>query len=126
MSAAVFTNAGRGLATARLAGSGTAPTYLGWGHGAVDLHDATASDTALFQAAAEARVSGTCTAQTQNTAFDTWQLVGTLTTATDQTIGEVGAFDASSAGTCTLHATFGAIPLLAGDQVTFTCRMTFT
>lgn len=84
----VYTYRARDLITSWLGGSAvTAPKAIGWGVNATNP-TAAASDVAPFQEAVEARVTGTATQATSTTANDTFQVVGTITSASGQTINE--------------------------------------
>jgi hypothetical protein len=93
----MFTKKGREIVAGRLTGAGS-PTQteaknLGWGIGA---GTASQNDVAPFQEAAEARVVGTSSLVTTTTANDTYQVVGTLTSASPQTITETFLSDTSA------------------------------
>lgn len=118
-----ITNAGLGIITNRIKGSGTSPDYVHWGTGTTA---AAVGDTALQTARAEARTQGTMTQQTTNTSNDTYQLVGTITAAgTTAAITEAGLFDASTNGNMLLRGTFDAINLQVGDGIQFTIKTVF-
>lgn len=120
----VLTNAGRAIITNLLSGlGGTVPKYLGWGTGtATPL----AADTALQTASSEARTSGTVSRTTVSVANDNYRIVGTITSTQTQAITEVGAFDASSAGNCYIHAVHSAINVVNNDSVQYTIDTQFT
>src|SRR5690348_15181478 len=117
MAAADFVvNGGKGLITALLVASTI--KYIGWGTSATT---AAATDTALGTAAAEARVAATQSQVTTTTANDTYQLVGTITSASGQTILENGVFDASTAGNMFAHHTYATgVGLATGDAIQHT------
>ncbi|MFF1284292.1 hypothetical protein ACFVY4_26570 [Streptomyces sp. NPDC058299] len=92
----VFTAKGREIVASRLIGatpSQTEPKNLGWGIGA---GTAAASDIAPFQEAAEARVVGTSSQVTTTSTNDTYQVVGTLSSGSSQTITETFLSDSAS------------------------------
>jgi len=118
--AAVVTNAGRAIATNRIkngATGATEPNFLGWGTGA---GTAVVVNTALNVASAEARVAGTSSQQLTTVANDTYRVVGTITSASAQSITNVMLFDASTGGNGFVHADFAAIPLAINDSIQFT------
>ncbi|MEU5596679.1 hypothetical protein [Streptomyces sp. NPDC020298] len=92
---AVVTAKGREVILNRLKGSGNEPLNLGWGNNPASLTEA-ATDVAMFKEAAESRVAGTSSLVTTSTSNDTYQVTGTFTSASGQTIAEVGLFDSSS------------------------------
>lgn len=96
--AAVVTAKGRDVMTGRLRGSTPTqaePLNLAWGNNPNTL-TATTSDVGLFKEAAESRVAGTSSQVTTTTAADTYQVTGTFTSASGQTIGEVALSDSAS------------------------------
>ncbi len=121
--ATVVTNAGATIVVNRLKGTGTEPAYIHWGTGA---GVAAKADTTLFTASAEARVLGTSSIVTTTTTNDTYQLVGTITSASAQTITNAGNFDASTAGNLDIHGDFAGIALAIGDAITFTIKHQMT
>ena len=119
--AAILTNTGIAkIINALNGGAHTAPQYLGWGTG---TNAAAASDTGLQTPSAEARVSGTKTVQTTNVTDDTYQVVGTITSASSQTISEVILNDASTSGNTYVRGVFTGIPLGNGDSIQFTAKI---
>lgn len=96
--------------------------WVGWGTGTA----AARSATALTTPAAEARVSGTPTTITTSQTGDTFKVTGTITSASGQTITEVGAFDALSSGNCDLYGSFTGVALSTGDSIAFTITCQFT
>ncbi|MEW2301986.1 hypothetical protein AB0958_18765 [Streptomyces sp. NPDC006655] len=92
----VLTRKGREIFTGRMIGATPTqaePKFLGWGIGAATAAN---SDVAPFQEAAEARVTGTSSQVTTTTTNDTYQVVGTLTSASSQTITEAFLGDSAS------------------------------
>lgn len=119
--AALVTNVGLGKIIAALNGDAhTPPVHIGWGTGSTTE---AATQTALVTPSAEARTSGTKSKQTTNTADDTYRVVGSITSASTQTIAEVGLFDASSAGSMYVRGTFTGIALANGDAIEFTINI---
>ena len=121
--ATVLANAGRAIITNRIKGSGTEPVYQAWGTGA-GTSDVT--DTTLFTEAAEARVSGTSSRVTTSVTNDTYQVVATIVSASDQTITNEGLFDASSAGNLFMKSDFTGVVLATGESIQFTNKVQFT
>lgn len=118
--AAVVTNAGRAVATNRIkngATGATEPNFLGWGTG---VATALVADTGLNTASAEARIAGTSSQQTTTVTNDTYRVLGTITSASVQSITNVMLFDAATAGNGFVHADFAAIPLAINDSIQFT------
>jgi len=119
--AALVTNVGITKIIAALFGDAhTPPTYVHWGTGSTTE---AVTDTALVTASAEARTNGTKTKQTTNTTDDTYQVVGSITSAGTQTIAEAGLFDASTAGNMYVRGTFTGIALAASDAIEFTIQI---
>lgn len=121
--ATVITNAGKDIVTNRIKGSGTEPNYVAWGTAA---GTAAATDTTLFTEAAETRVSGTSSRVTTTTTNDTYQVVGTLTSLSGQTITNAGLFDASVSGNLFLKGDFTGVALLTGESIQFTFKAQLT
>ena len=120
--AAILTNVGIAKVNNALnGGAHTPPQHVGWGTG---TDAAAAANTALQTPAAEARVSGTKTLQTVTVTDDTYQVVATITSASGQTISEVGLFDASTVGNMYIRGVFTGVPLANGDSIQFTIKNT--
>lgn len=84
----VYTRRARDLITSWINGGAvTIPKIVGWGNSAA-APTAAATDVAPFGEAAEARVTGTSSVVTTTTTNDTFQVVGTITSASGQTINE--------------------------------------
>lgn len=115
--ATVVTDVGMGIITNRIKGSGTEPNYLAWGTG---TNTAAAGNTALQTESAEARVAGTSTREETNVSNDTYRVVGTLTSASGQTIAEAGLFDASASGNCFVRGDFSGVALAQDESIEFT------
>lgn len=117
------TNAGLDIITNRMSAAGTEPKYVAWGTGA---GTAAVTDTTLFTEAAEARTNGTASRVTTTVTNDTYQVVGTITTLSNQTITNAGLFDAATVGNLYLKGDFTGIPLTTGDSIQFTIKTQFT
>src|SRR6185312_7740195 len=92
----VLTSKGREVVASRMIGASPTqaePKVIGWGVGAVN---AAVTDVALQQEAAEARVTGTSSLATTATTNDTYQVAGTITSASNQTVTEAGLFDSTT------------------------------
>ncbi|MFG3287269.1 hypothetical protein ACGF3G_00395 [Streptomyces sp. NPDC048179] len=118
-----FTSKGREIVASRLIGatpSQAEPKNVGWGIGA---GTAAATDIAPFQEAAEARVAGTSSQVTTSSTNDTYQVAGTLTSASSQTITETFLSDsASKPAATTLSA---AISTTSATSITVTSAAGF-
>jgi hypothetical protein len=123
--ATVVTNVGKAYAANKISNGNNAATanFIGWGTGA---GTAAVADTTIFTEAAEARVSGTQSRVTTTVTNDTAQIVGTLTSASGQTITNVGLLDASTSGNLCIHSDFAGLPLLTGDSIQFTIKWQFS
>lgn len=120
--ATLLVNTGRAIVTNRINSGGTIPQWIGWGTGAGTT---TGSDTTLFTEVGS-RVSGTVTQQTTATTNDTYQVVGTLTSGSSQTITNAGVFDAVSSGNLFVKGDFTGLALVSGDSIQFTVRVQFS
>ena len=116
----VFTTAGKGFVTSTLTSS--TGKYVAWGTGTTT---AAVTDTVIETESAEARVAGTQSQQTTTVTNDTYRVVGTLTSASTQTIGNAGVLSASTSGTLILHSNFTGVPLVSGDSIAFTFNLKF-
>lgn len=132
--ATVYTNQGKAITTALLRKLAQAEaSLLAWGTGA---GTAAATDTDLFAEAAEARVAGTSSQQTQTVANDTYQVIGTITNdqgGAAKTITNAGLTDTAKAAGAALPASkwlmkgdFAGIALNPNDSIQFTMRLTFS
>lgn len=95
---AVVTAKGREIIAGRMRGSTPTqaePLNLAWGQNPAGL-SAAATDVSLFKEAAESRVAGTSSIVTTTTPNDTYQVVGTFTAGSGQTIAEVALSDSAS------------------------------
>ncbi|MFE5037174.1 hypothetical protein [Streptomyces sp. NPDC056683] len=118
-----FTSKGREIVASRLIGatpSQTEPKNVGWGIGA---GTAAATDIAPFQEASEARVAGTSSQVTTASANDTYQVAGTLTSASSQTITETFLSDSASKPAATTLS--GAIATTSATSITVTSAAGF-
>lgn len=119
----VVNDLGRGQFVKYLAGVTAIPAnfYGSWGTGA---GTAAKADTTLFTEATETRVATTRTSQTTDTIVrHVWTLV---CNATGKTVTNAGVFDALTTGVLICKGDFTGVPLVAGDQITFTADITFT
>lgn len=121
--ATVVTNKGKEIYADRLMGSGTEPKYVAWGTGA---GTAAVGDTTLFTEAAESRTNGTSSKVTTSTTNDTYQVTGTITSLSGQTITNAGLFDAATTGNCFLKGDFTGVALLTGESIAFTIKAQLT
>jgi hypothetical protein len=111
----VITRTGDGVAAGRMIG--TTPTQLepknlGWGTGGVGTgapFTAAKNDVAPFREGAESRVAGTSSQATTTYTNDTYQVVGTITSASTQTITEVFLSDSASKPFSTTVAAGGVV-----------------
>ena len=121
--ATLLVNTGKAIVTNYLnGGAATQPKYVAWGTGAGTT---AATDTTLFTEVTP-RVSGTTTQQTTSTTNDTFQVVGTQTAGTSETITNAGLFDASTSGNLFVKGDFTGVPLNSGDSIQFTFRVQFS
>ena len=121
--ATLLVNTGKAIVTNYLnGGAATQPKYIGWGTGAGTTG---ATDTTLFTEVLP-RVTGTTSQVTNSTTNDTYQVVGTQTAGTTETITNAGLFDASTSGNLFVKGDFTGIPLNNGDSIQFTFKVTFS
>jgi hypothetical protein len=122
-----ITNAGRDIITNLLSGlGGTVPKYVGWGTGATGALE-TATSLSTESGDETPRATGTPTRQVITHANDTYQVVGTMTVATNpKTITNAGLFDADAAGNLFMLASFTGLALDVGDSIEFTFKAQFT
>jgi hypothetical protein len=96
------TRTGRAVISGRMIGSTPTqaePLNIGWGTGGVGTgspYTAGLTDVNAFGEAAENRVAGTSSQVTTTTTDDTYQVVGTLTSASAQTIAEALLSDSAT------------------------------
>ena len=117
------TNIGLGIITGLLASS--THKYVHWGTGATA---ADATQTALVTPSSdETRASGAQSQVTTSVTNDTYQVVATLTCASDaKAITEVGVFSAATGGSMYSRNAFDAINLAVGDSIQFTIKSQYT
>lgn len=121
--ATLLVNTGKAIITNYLnAGSATQPKYVAWGTG---VGTTAATDTTLFTEVLP-RVSGTTSQVTTSTTNDTYQVVGTQTAGTSETITNAGLFDASTSGNLFIKGDFTGVPLSSGDSIQFTFKCQFS
>jgi hypothetical protein len=124
--ATLLVNTGKAIVTNRVKNGSTGttePNYIHWGTGSGTT---SATDTGLFSPASEARVAGTSSIITTTTTNDTYQVVGTLTSSSAQTITNAGLFDAATGGNLFVKGDFSGIPLQANDSIQFTFKWQIT
>jgi hypothetical protein len=111
----VVTRKGREVITGRMIGTSPSqaePKQLGWGTGGVGTgspYTAAQTDVNAFDEAAETRVAGTSTQATTTTTNDTYQVVGTITSLSNQTIAEVLLSDSGTKPFATTVASGGVV-----------------
>ena len=121
--ATLLVNTGKAIVTNYLnGGAATQPKYVAWGTGAGTTG---ATDTTLFTEVTP-RVSGTTSQVTTSTTNDTFQVVGTQTAGTSETITNAGLFDASTSGNLFVKGDFTGIALNSGDSIQFTFKVQFS
>ena len=121
--ATLLVNTGKAIVTNYLnGGAATQPKYVAWGTGAGTTG---ATDTTLFTEVTP-RVSGTTSQVTTSTTNDTFQVVGTQTAGTSETITNAGLFDQSTSGNLFVKGDFSGIPLNNGDSIQFTFKVQFS
>ena len=121
--ATLLVNTGKAIITNYLnGGAATQPKYVAWGTGAGTTG---ATDTTLFTEVLP-RVSGTTSQVTTSTTNDTYQVVGTQTAGTTETITNAGLFDASTSGNLFIKGDFTGVPLSSGDSIQFTFKCQFS
>lgn len=94
----------------------TKAEYIAWGTGAVAP---TKPGTGISTPAAEARVLGT-SSKTGTLATAKLQVVGTLTSASAQTITNAGLFTAVTAGSLIVWGDHTGVALAINDQIQYT------
>jgi hypothetical protein len=121
--ATLLVNTGKAIVTNYLnGGAATQPKYVAWGTGAGTT---AATDTTLFTEVTP-RVSGTTSQVTTSVTNDTFQVVGTQTAGTTETITNAGLFDASTSGNLFVKGDFTGIALNTGDSIAFTFKVQFS
>ena len=91
----VYTCRGRELIANAINGTAFTAKYIGWGINSVATTAAN-TDIACWTEAAESRTTGTASIQTTTTTNDTYQVVGTITSGSAQTITESILADTSA------------------------------
>jgi len=121
--AVVLTNVGEEFVVDKLTETvQTKPEYVGWGTGA---GTAAKGDTDLFTTANEARVLCT-TSKTGTGSTAKYQAVGTITSASGQTITNAGLFTTAGTGTpptggsLIVKGDHTGVALLTNDQIQYT------
>ena len=121
--ATLLVNTGKAIITNYLnGGAATQPKYVAWGTG---VGTTAATDTTLFTEVLP-RVSGTTSQVTTSTTNDPFQVVGTQTAGTSETITNAGLFDASTSGNLFIKGDFTGVPLSTGDSIQFTFKCQFS
>jgi len=122
----VVTSKGREVIAGRMTGTATEPKQLGWGTGGIAGGPFTAAvtDVNAFQESPESRVPGTSSITTTTTTNDTYQVVGTITSGSNQTIAEVLLSDSATKPFATTVASGAIIGSAVGT--TFTTGSTYT
>ena len=119
--ASLLTTVGiQGIINALNGGSHTPPVHIGWGTGTTAP---AAGNTALETAGAEDRTSGTKSVTTTTVTDDTYQVTGTITSLSTQTISEAALFDAATGGNMYMRGTFTGIALEEDDAIAFTIKI---
>lgn len=101
---AVLTAKGRDEVTAAMQAGTAAGKVVGWGTNP-KAATAAVSDVGLYTEAAEARITGTASVVTTTTTNDTYQVTGTITSGSAQTIAEVAIADSTTKPFSTTWAT---------------------
>ena len=117
--ASVYTSAGEALIVDLIDGTSAAhlaTAYVAWGEGTTAPAK---GNTALVTESEEARKL----AVDSQSAADTNQWVGTITSTGTKTIAEAGLFTNSTTGTCIIRGTFTGIPTINGDAIEFTISL---
>lgn len=122
--ATVFTHVGKAWVVDKMDDSqASTMNRIGWGTGAGTASEA---DTTLFSEDNDGRATATLSQQTVNVSGDTFQAIGTITSSGTKTITNAGLFDAASGGNMLVKGDFTGIPLLSGDSIEFTIRLTLS
>lgn len=93
--------------------------WLDWGTGA---GTAAKTDTDVFTAGGEARVSGTVSV-TGSGGTAKYQVVGTITASGAKTITNAGNFQQNTGTNIIVHGDFSGIALAASDSIQFTITL---
>jgi len=121
----LITNAGRGLISGLINGSGTpaAATYIAVGTG---TNAAAAGDTTLQTETATSglsRAAGTVSLVTTSVTNDTAQVTKTFTVTGSVAVTEAGLLNASSSGTLLCRQVFSAVNVVNGDSLQITWKV---
>ena len=106
---------GREICARRLLGTGSEPKRIRWGTGTTAPED---TDYELETQSNEGPVTGVSSVDTTDTTGDTYRVVGTMTSNSEQTITEAGLFNTND--DLFIRGTFDGIPLENGDSIQFT------
>jgi hypothetical protein len=124
--ATVVTRKGKEILSGRLIGATPTqaePKIVTWGLNPAGL-TAAATDVAMFDESAEARVTGTSSQVTTTNANDTYQVVGTITASASRAITEFGAFDSTTQPSTATVAAGGVVG--SSSATTLNTAATFT
>lgn len=124
--ATVVTRKGKEILSGRLIGASPTqaePKVVTWGLNPSAL-TAAATDVAMFDESAEARVTGTSSQVTTTTTNDTYQVVGTITASAGRAITEFGAFDSTTQPATATVAAGGVVG--SSGSTTLNTAATFT
>ena len=106
---------GREICARRVKGIGQEPNRIRWGTGTTAPDD---ENYELENESTESAVTGVSSVTTTTTTGDTYRVVGTMTSNSQQTITEAALFD--TVPTLFIRGTFDGIPLENGDSIQFT------
>lgn len=127
----VFSNAGKQWVVDKIqdagtghgiVGAGAIAKWVGWGTGAGTT---SVADTTLFLEASEARINGTPSTQTTDSANDTYQVLATMIANGSKDITNAAVFDNATGGTMLIKGDFAAIPVIINDTIDFTFKLNF-
>ncbi len=113
------TNYGLGQAVRDLVSANT-QNRVGWGTGSGAAVDA----TDLVTPGSEGRVVATLASVTTVVTDDTFQAIGTITSAGAQNITEAGLFTGDTGPNMCVYGDFVAIPVTIGESIKFTFDVT--
>ncbi len=99
----------------------TPPRWVAWGTGGSVAPDP--EDTTLETEAAEDRVQGDNSIQEGLVPGDTYQVIATVESDSEQTISEVGLLSADEVGDLFIRGNFTGLPLQVGDAIQFTIKL---
>jgi hypothetical protein len=126
------TRTGDGVIAGRMIGSTPTqaePKNLGWGIGGVGTgspYAAAKTDVAAFDESAESRVVGTSSQQTTTYTNDTYQVVGTITSLSGQTIAEVLLSDSATKPFSTTVASGGGTVIGSSTNTSMNVAASYT